>query len=134
MLCAEVLPNSEGVPALEALLDEQRWVVTTIVDQARSCEAWQVDPLPPAERQLVTADAPILLLSGALDLNVDPMWAEAAAEALPNGTHLLVPHATHLTTYVPCVAQISTGFLVAEGDLAAVDATCLDALHPPEWR
>lgn len=134
MLCAEALPNSPGLDALEALADEQTWAHAPILEKARSCASWPVDPLDARHRQFVTSDTPTLLVSGAIDLNVDPRWAALALEHLSSATSLVVPYSTHLATYVPCAGQIETDFLAADGDVERVDTSCLDHLRPPRWE
>ena len=133
MLCAEILPNSPGVAALEELDTAQAWGDGSIVEKARACSSWPVEPIDAAQRQFVSSDVPILLLSGELDVNVDPRWASMALASLGDATHLLVPYATHLATYVPCVGQINSDFFGAAGDMSRVDTDCLERLRPPPW-
>ena len=134
MLCAEILPNSPGLAALEALYAAQSWSDGSILEKARACASWPVEPIDAEERQFVASDVPILLLSGDLDINVDPRWAAMALQSLDDATHLLVPHATHLATYVPCVGQINSDFFSAGGQMSLVSTYCLERLRPPRWQ
>jgi pimeloyl-ACP methyl ester carboxylesterase len=134
MMCAEILPNSPGVAALADLYAEQSWADGLVLEKARACASWPVQPLDAAERQLVASDVAILLVSGAIDVNVDPRWATIAREPLNNAAEIVVPYSTHLATYVPCVGRINTDFLAARGDMTAVDTGCLQQLRQPPWE
>jgi hypothetical protein len=133
MLCAEILPNSDGVDALNDLHLEQMWPNVSIVAKMNACSEWPVVPIPASQRQHIAADTDILLVSGAVDTNVDPAWAFEVEEAMNNATHIVVPYATHLPTYVPCVGRINAAFLAADGDLSSVDTSCLEEISQPDW-
>jgi pimeloyl-ACP methyl ester carboxylesterase len=134
VLCAEALPNSPGVAALNALFAQQLWGTKSIVDKANTCAAWAVAPLPETERQLVSSSRPLLLLSGVVDINLDPKWAKIALSKLEQAHLIEVPYAAHLPSYVPCVGKIDVQFLEADGDHSKVDDSCLNTLPAPGWN
>ncbi len=133
VLCAEALPSSQGISALMALQSQQAWPRTHAINKAKSCPSWAVTPLPESERQLVSSDAKLLLISGLIDINLDPKWAKVALEKLNQAKLIEVENATHLPTYKPCVGQINTEYLRADGDINKVDMSCLDQLPKPKW-
>jgi hypothetical protein len=47
--------------------------------------------------------------------------------------NLVFPYAGHSVMLTPCGAQVIESFLVAGGELDAVDTSCLDTLEPPAW-
>ncbi|MCC6749189.1 MAG: alpha/beta fold hydrolase [Deltaproteobacteria bacterium] len=137
VVCAEWWPNASGGPAaLRTLAAEQLWSGSTaeyMIGFGEACSAWNVAPLPGADRAAVTSSVKTLLLSGDADLRTPPHLGDHTLKTLSAGTHLVVPYAGHSTLMVPCAAQIASDFLAADGNLAAVDTTCLKRLKPPTW-
>lgn len=133
VMCAEFFPNSDGIPALEALASEQAWPSVSILEMARACAAWNVAPLAAELRAPVSSDVPVLLLSGEVDLNTLAEWGDHTMQTLPNATHLVVPYATHSVIGVPCGSELVVRYFQADGDINAVDMSCLDAIQHPGW-
>lgn len=133
ILCTEWLPNSGGVAALAEVAAEQSWGDDAMVQRAEACASLPVAPLSAELRAPVVSDRPVLLMSGAIDLNTVLAWADRAFETLPAASHLVVPYATHSTLLVPCAAQIMVAYFQAKGDMAAVDTSCLEAIPKPAW-
>lgn len=133
IMCSEFLPNSAGIPALEASAAEQTWPSTSILDIARACDAWNVAPLSGDLRAPVSSDVPVLLLSGEIDLNTLAEWGDHTLETLPNATHLVVPYATHSVIGVDCGSELVVRYFQSDGDITAVDTSCLDAIQHPGW-
>jgi hypothetical protein len=44
-----------------------------------------------------------------------------------------VPFASHGTIEQPCAASIMSQFIIADGDITAVDQSCLAAMIQPAW-
>ncbi len=130
--CTEWFPISGGMDALQAKMDAAEWVTVGTLDLAGTCDLWGI-PFEPALLEPVTYDGPVLLLSGEYDLNTFPALAEQAAETLPLGTHLVVPHATHSVLTTNCGAGITEDYFLNGGDLDAVDLSCLESLSHPSW-
>lgn len=133
VMCAEFYPNSGGIAALETALAAQEWPDDSHLQMARACPSWDVAPLDAVLRQPVTSAVPTLLMNGAIDLNTYAEWGAHAAATLSNATNLVVPYATHSTMSVSCAAQIMTRFIMHDGDISAVDTSCLTTISPPDW-
>ena len=131
--CAEEYPNSAGLPALRAIAASTTWGLGDSLNLAEACQAWRVEPAPASVRQPVVSSARLLLLNGDLDLDTFPEWGAHVAERLPGSASVAVPFATHSTMSIPCVADVASAFLVADGDVTQVDLSCLKALQPPPW-
>lgn len=133
VVCAEMLPNAGGLGALEAATAAQTWPSGRALVYAHACASWNVTPLSAELLAPVAVDAPVLALSGALDLKTPPAAGAHAAASLPGATHLVVPYTFHGTLTQPCVAAIMTAYFEADGDAAQVDTTCLAGIQPPPW-
>jgi pimeloyl-ACP methyl ester carboxylesterase len=133
VLCAEWLPNSAGIDALKQAAASSIWGRTDAVERAEACSAWNVGPLSAALRAAVVSPGKALLLSGAVDIRTPPALGDHALKTLSNGTHLVVPYASHSTISHGCVAQIILDFFNAEGEMAQVSTSCLGALTHPPW-
>lgn len=133
VLCGEYLPNSGGIEEINDILDEQQWPNDNLAFCATACPHWQVDPISEELRQPVVSDVASLLVSGQYDINTISEWGDHTAETLSNSTHIVVPHATHLSLWGECPARIVTDFLLADGDPAVVDTSCLETIPEPSW-
>jgi pimeloyl-ACP methyl ester carboxylesterase len=136
--CAEFLPNAQGgVSGLFALAGQQTWGNDigeySTPAMAEACAAWKVAPIAPVLLAPVQSQVRTLLFSGFLDLQTVPEWGDQALKSLPNGTHVVIPYATHSTLSVPCAAQILTDFVKADGEMTKVDTSCVAKLKPPAW-
>ena len=65
-----------------------------------ACARWPVRPAAPEAAAPVQTDAPVLLLSGALDPVTPARQAALAAETLPRSASITVPGAAHGTLHV----------------------------------
>jgi hypothetical protein len=94
-----------------------------------------VSAIAASQRQYLSSSARVLLISGAIDIHLDPKWAASAVPGLGNGHHLVIPYATHLPTEDnSCAGKVVSAFLAAEGDFAKVDTSCVKALPSPGWN
>jgi pimeloyl-ACP methyl ester carboxylesterase len=133
VVCAEWLPNSGGVAALEALLAKQTWGDPGMIDLAKACAAWKVGALAASLRTPVVSKVKTLLLSGEIDVRTPPAMGTLAAKTLANSQHLIVPYASHSTISVACAAKILSAFLKSDGELASLDSSCLKSVPQPAW-
>ncbi len=131
--CAEWLPNSAGVAALQTSLAAQEWPDDTHVVLAEACPSWDVNPIAATLLEPVVSDIPTLLMNGAIDLNTPQEWGPHAELTLSHGTNILVPFATHSTLSVPCAAHIMARFILNDGDMSAVDTSCLASVTHSAW-
>ena len=85
----------------------------------------------------MTADVPVLLISGEFDPSTTAKMGEAVASHLPNALHIYVRGSGHTSggnpNAAPCVEAIRTDF-VERGDPSGVDVSCLDAIERPALR
>jgi pimeloyl-ACP methyl ester carboxylesterase len=79
----------------------------------------------------VTTQAPVLLVTGALDPVTPPRFAEAVARNMPNATLLIVPGMAHAGAG-RCVEEVVAGFVV-RGSMQGVDASCVASITPPPF-
>lgn len=133
VLCGEYLPSTGGIDSLYEIVNRERWPNDNLAFSASACPHWGVDPIDEELLQPVVSDVPSLLVSGQFDINTIPEWGDHAAESLSNSTHIVVPHATHLTLWDNCPAQIASDFLLADGDAAVLDTSCLAEIGEPSW-
>ncbi len=97
------------------------------------CEAWPRGTLPADFNAPVTADAPVLLLSGEVDPITPPRYAEEVADQLPNSLHLVAPGMGHGLITRGCVPRLAAEF-IEEGALDALDEPdCVAKIAPPPF-
>jgi len=135
VVCAEWLPNEAGIADLQKLASQQTWGSPSDTALAEACAAWKVNPVPASLRAPVTSSAKALLITGELDLRTPVSLGEHTAATLKNATHLVVPYAGHADEMATntCVNQIMTDFIKADGDIKAVDTSCLGKRTQPSW-
>jgi pimeloyl-ACP methyl ester carboxylesterase len=92
-----------------------------------ACEEWDRGESPADFHEPVSADAPVLLLSGALDPTTPPRWGDEVAAALPNSLHLVMEGTAH-SPFPRCAQGIMADF-VAAGTTEGLDTGCLDRLE-----
>ncbi len=133
VVCAEDAPfltvEEAARAAEESFLDE--FMVEQILS---ACSVWPRGELPAGYREPVRSEAPVLILSGALDPVTPPRWGEHAAATLPNSRHSIVPGAGHGTLSAGCVPELIAGFLDS-ADPAGLSTDCVSEVgRPPFWR
>ncbi len=80
------------------------------------CAAWHGPTVEPMDRTPVASDIPTLLLSGKLDPDTPPRWADAAAETLRRSHSVAVPMAgPGVGMETPCGRTLSGAFLNSPG-------------------
>jgi len=92
-----------------------------------ACDRWPKGTVPSAFYELVTADVPVLLLSGRYDPATPVQWARQVADALPNALHVIMPGISH-SPFPDCAQDIMTQF-VAAGGMVGVRADCAGELR-----
>jgi len=92
------------------------------------CPRWPIPKAVAVEREPVTSDKPVLLLSGRLDPVTPASFGDRAAAYLSHGYHFVLPKAGHAPlTHSVCANEITDAFLddPSQRPLAA----CLDAVN-----
>ncbi len=98
-----------------------------------ACEEWEAGDLPPGWSAPVESDAPVLLLSGAVD-PATPSWEAArAAESLSQGLHVVIPNRSHAPTDMECERDVVRAFFEA-GTTEGLDTSCLMATQWPAFE
>jgi pimeloyl-ACP methyl ester carboxylesterase len=85
-----------------------------------------------SDDELVTADVPVLLLSGRYDPATPVRWGRQVADALPTSLHVIMPGISH-ASFPECAQDIMTQF-VAVGGIVGVNADCVGELQRAPFR
>ena len=88
------------------------------------CSVWPSGPIDDEFKVPLDSDIPFLLLSGDADPITPPRYAEMAAVALDNATHLVGKHQGHGQITVGCMGRIVADF-VASADPHGLDLDCM---------
>ncbi len=97
-----------------------------------SCAAWPVGKAPPAFRETVTSDVPVLLINGAYDTRTPPAFAERAAAHLTHAYRIVLRNRGHSPSPAsPCAKAAIDAFLDAPADPAS--PACLRQQKPPRF-
>ena len=128
VMCTEDVPFY--VPGEEALtgLDETYLGPLQVEALMAICEIWPAGEIDEDFGTPVTADRPVLLISGELDPITPPVYAERAAVDLPTAGTLEVPASGHGVAATGCMPALLAEF-VATGDPDALDGTCLERVR-----
>lgn len=129
--CAEDLPF---ITAADAAREAQGTFLGQIrfQEQRDACAAWPVPRADAQMREPVASNAPVLLISGALDPVTPPRHAERAMPTLPNAVHVVVTNASHSFNGMGgCVENIIGAFLRTDSVPAAERACIARIVRPP---
>ncbi len=96
----------------------------------KMCEALGVPAVPYTEPSMI--EAPVLLLSGALDPVTPPRRAEAARKYMKNAQHLVVKNGGHIVSPLGCAPRLLRAFL--DQPTAPVKADCLGEIPAPTFQ
>ncbi|MCE3264756.1 MAG: hypothetical protein K0R43_3835 [Pseudoduganella sp.] len=96
----------------------------------KMCEAMQVPAVP--YRQPAVIDAPVLLLSGALDPVTPPRRAEAARQFMKSSQHLVVKNGGHIVSPLGCMPRLLRAFL--DQPAVPLKAECLNEIPAPTFQ
>ena len=91
------------------------------------CGIWPRGPVPENFHEPVTADVPVLLLSGELDPVTPPEYADRVAVHFPNSRHLVAPGQGHIATTRGCMGKIVSEFII-EGSAGDLETDCMSDL------
>lgn len=100
-----------------------------------ACASWPRGSIPGGYHEPVTANVPVLILSGRLDPVTPPSWAEEAARHLPNVKHLVLDQGHHGPgglSNIACFERIAQDFL-DRGTLEGLDVECIATMKRPAW-
>jgi pimeloyl-ACP methyl ester carboxylesterase len=127
VICAEDLPRL--TPALRA--DDASALTVPMLERLPAlCRAINVAPVPLAAPTMI--EAPVLMLSGALDPVTPPRRAEAAGKHMAHAQHLVVANAGHGISQLGCTPRLLREFLDNPGQ--PVKADCLKEIPVPAFQ
>jgi pimeloyl-ACP methyl ester carboxylesterase len=90
--------------------------------QMRVCEEWPAVDAGAGFGAPVTADVPVLLMSGTLDPVTPASWGEEAARHLARSVHIVAPGGHGVRG--PCINSIERQFL-SQADVSRLDTSCV---------
>lgn len=132
--CTEDVPliNQEAAAKMNAgnPFDNYR-----VLQQTRACSLWPRGKVPPNYFDPVTADTPVLIISGNVDPVTPPDFATEVARHLPNSRQLIIPEGGHMPDgliHAECLDRIILDFL-AKGNVRDIDTTCLAQVAAPPF-
>lgn len=124
--CAEDLPwikPGEGERnAANTFLGDYR-----LRQQRAACDLWPRGELPKGYAEPTRSDAPALILTGQWDPVTPPAYGDMIAKHLPNGLHVVVPHAGHGFSGLEgggCLQTLVAEF-VERGMAKGLDTSCV---------
>lgn len=120
VMCAEDYPWFPEDPGTD------QYLMGDMIHKAVSiqCGVWPRGPVPDGFHEPVTADVPVLLLSGELDPVTPPEYGDIVAAHFPRATHLVARGQGHIVTTRGCMGQLVSEFIEA-GAFDDVDTGCM---------
>jgi pimeloyl-ACP methyl ester carboxylesterase len=106
-----------------------------VEQQTRACGLWPRGTIPDGYHEPVSADVPVLIVSGNVDPVTPPDRGEEVARHLPNSRHIVIAHGAHILdglTNVECIDDLLLEFL-AKGDARDLDVACVQRIQPPPF-
>jgi pimeloyl-ACP methyl ester carboxylesterase len=95
------------------------------------CEIWPRGLVPQGFHDPVTADVPVLLLSGELDPVTPPEYGDQVAVHFPRAMHLIAAGQGHIVTTRGCMGDLASEFIIA-GNADGLDTDCMTRMsHTP---
>ena len=88
-----------------------------------ACSRWPTAPVPSGYREPVTANTPVLIVSGERDPVTPAVWGAETAGGFANSQHVVVPGGGHFPVS-PCLELIQNTFLVL-ADPSALPTFCV---------
>ena len=132
--CAEDLPGIDPEEASRGahgtFLGDYRYR-----EQRAACGRWVAAAVPDGYHEPVASDAPVLLLSGALDPVTPPDAAAQVAARLKNSLHVVVPAGAHGFGGLrgeDCLRRLQADF-IERGAVAGLDTSCVADVRPPPF-
>jgi len=127
---------AEDVPFIDQKLIPQEIAGTFLRDvrlqtQIRACRDWPRAELPRGYRDPVKSDAPVLILSGAVDPVTPARWGDEAARHLPNSLHVINLNGGH-SDFSECSAGL-IGDFINKASVKGLDPSCIKQQRRPPF-
>jgi pimeloyl-ACP methyl ester carboxylesterase len=132
--CAEDVPFIDQAEAAQANAGNP-FGNYRVEQQTRACELWPRGAIPNGYHEPVSADVPVLIVSGKLDPVSPPERGEAVARHLPNSRHIVIAPGAHIhqgLTNAECIDALMLEFLT-KGHARELDINCLERIQPPPF-
>ncbi|MEM6531807.1 MAG: alpha/beta hydrolase [Myxococcota bacterium] len=128
VVCSEDAPIFKRTPELEAALESTYLGAELMEYMGSACRYWPVGIVDDDFRTPITAENPILLLSGELDPITPPVDAERLAQTLVRGTHIVAKGQGHGVAGVGCIPRLMSEFIDAPD--RSLDTECVKRSGP----
>lgn len=92
------------------------------------CGIWPRGSVPEGFHDPVSAEVPVLLLSGELDPVTPPEYGDAVAAHFPRAMHLVAPGQGHIVSTRGCMGELVSQFIIA-ADFTALDTACMSEMQ-----
>jgi pimeloyl-ACP methyl ester carboxylesterase len=132
--CAEDVPFIDQAEAAQANAGNP-FGNYRVEQQTRACGLWPRGTIPDGYHEPVSADVPVLIMSGNVDPVTPPEQGEEVARHLPNTRHIVIAQGAHIhdgLINVECIDNVMLEFL-AKGDARDLDIKCLEGIKPPPF-
>ena len=132
--CAEDVPFIDQAEAAQANAGNP-FGNYRVEQQTRACGLWPRGTIPTGYHDPVSADIPVLIVSGNLDPVSPPERGEEVARHLPNSRHIVIAQGAHIhfgLTNAECIDDLMLEFL-AKADARDLDTRCLESIQPPQF-
>lgn len=130
LLCVTCAEDVDRISEEEIIRETRQTFLgdVRVREQKAACAIWPRSMLSPGYTNPVTADIPVLLLSGTLDPVTPPRLSEALDRQLPRTLHLVVP-GTH-GVGGKCLTKIQLDFLKT-ASFKNLDTSCIKEITLP---
>jgi pimeloyl-ACP methyl ester carboxylesterase len=132
--CAEDVPFIDQAEAAQANAGNP-FGNYRVEQQTRACGLWPRGTIPAGFHEPVSAEVPVLIVSGNLDPVSPPQWGDEAARHLPNSRHIVIAQGAHIhqgMKNAECIDKVMLEFL-AKRDARDLDTSCLERIQPPPF-
>ena len=99
--------------------------------QIAACDVWPLKIVDPAFFAPVRSNAPVLMLTGALDPSTPPEESTRVQRYLPHAVNVVFGDVAHAAD-TPCGKQLVSAFIIA-GDARGLDASCASKERRPPF-
>jgi pimeloyl-ACP methyl ester carboxylesterase len=103
-----------------------------LTSRMKACEFWPRGDVDDSFYQPVTANTPVLILSGDLDPVTPPSWGESVVPHLSRSRHIVVPGTGHGAIGTGCGIRLIHQF-IEQGSAENLDTSCLEGLRRPPF-
>lgn len=132
--CAEDVPFIDQAEAAQANAGNP-FGNYRVEQQTRACGLWPRGTIPDGFHEPVSADVPVLIVSGNLDPVSPPERGEEVARHLPNSRHIVIAQGAHIhqgMTNAGCIDDVMLEFLT-KGSARDLDVGCVERIQPPPF-